>query len=359
MSGDICGTTASGSSLRALVRAARRMASQVDPVEALWTLIGAIQEDLPIDRVGVFEFQRESKLAYRIVGVDAAGRAEFEAPPIDVTLRAGPLSEVALGLLPYYLSDNAPGDYPNNQFDPGVRAVGVLPIRTGGELLGLLAVDTSRTGRSIPENSLQHLFLYAGLAAQSLFAIYQKKERERTEAMRRSIYREVFHAVTNGKVQLCTAEEMASEWPKQESTLPIEREQDVSAVREAARSVALACGVDADRAWDLALCASEGATNALLHGNGGEASVACQNRSARVRITDRGSGIPLEDLPDATLRPGWSRGKMPSMGHGFVLMYKLADHVYLNTGRNGTTVIIEMCVDPVITLPSGWDDLML
>jgi anti-sigma regulatory factor (Ser/Thr protein kinase) len=333
------------------------MAGQVDPVHALWTLIGAIQEDLSIDRAGIFEIDHQEQAALRIVGVDTEGRAEYAAPPISVTERLGPLSDVALGSSPYYLSDDAPRDYPNGRFDPGVRAVAVLPIRTGGELLGLLSVDTCRTGRPIPEASLQHLFLYAGLAAQSLFAIYQKKERERADSMRRGIYREVFHAATDGKIQLCTAEEMANEWPSPEQGLPIEREQDVAAIRDAARKVALEAGVDAERAWDLALCASEGATNALLHGKGGTAAFGGTGTSARVRISDRGKGIPLEDLPDATLRAGWSRGAMPSMGHGFVLMYKLADRVYLSTGPQGTTLIIEMCLEPVVNLPAGWDTL--
>ena len=358
MSGELSGAAGCGSSLQSLVRAARTMAAQSNPVEALWSLIGAIQEDLSIDRAGIFEFRRDDQVAIRIVGVDTAGRAEYTSAPIHVSQRRGPLSEVALGIIPYYLSDDAPRDYPENRFAPGVRAVAVLPIRTGGELLGLLAVDTCRTGRPIPESCLQHLFLYAGLAAQSLFAIYQKKERERTDEMRRGIYREVFQAATNGKIQLCTSEEIESEWPSLEHGLAIEREQDVAAVREGARKVALECGVDPERAWDLALCASEGATNALLHGKGGTAAFAGNGKAARVRISDHGHGIPLEDLPDATLRPGWSRGKMPSMGHGFVLMYKLADRVYLSTGPHGTTIIVEMCLEPVMTIPAGWDALL-
>lgn len=355
MTGESTSAAGTGTSLQALVRATRSMSGQPDPVRALWTLIGAIQEDLAVDRAGIFEINHQQQAAQRIVGVDTQGSAEYAAPPIPLAERRGPLSEVALGLRPYYLSNDAPRDYPRGRFDPGVRAVAVVPIRTGGELLGLLAVDTCRTGRQISSASLRPLFLYAGLAAQSLFALYQIKERERADALRREIYREVFHAATNGKIQLYSADEMAPEWPSLEQGLPIEREQDVAAVRDAARQVALETGVDAERAWDLALCASEGATNALLHGKGGTAAFAGNGQSARVRISDRGKGIPLEDLPDATLRAGWSRGAMPSMGHGFVLMYKLADRVYLSTGPEGTTIIIEMCLEPIDTLPAGWD----
>jgi anti-sigma regulatory factor (Ser/Thr protein kinase) len=285
------------------------------------------------------------------------GDAEFEGPPIRLSVPNHPLGQVGRGEMPYYFTDDAPRDYPHLRFDPGVRHVAVIPISTGGELLGLLGVDNCRTGRALEQSALQPLFLCAGLAAQSLFALYQQRERERVDAMRRAIYCDVFQAATNGKIRLCTPEEIAGEWPHEAAAVPIEREQDVGRVREHVRACGEASGIGSERAWDLALCASEAATNALLHGNGGGATAETRGGAVRVRIADRGHGIPLEDLPDATLRPGWSRGKVPSMGHGFVLMHQLADRVYLSTGAEGTVVILEMCVDPFDTLPAGWDDL--
>jgi anti-sigma regulatory factor (Ser/Thr protein kinase) len=260
--------------------------------------------------------------------------------------------------MPYYLTDDVTRDFPDLRVRPGVRALAVVPIVTGGEMLGMLAVDNCRSGRPVPESILASLFLGAGLAAQSLFAIYQQKERQRVEALRRSIYSEVFQAATNGKIVLCSPTEIAKEWPTLDVAVAIERDQDVAAVRDRVRETAEAAGVTPDRAWDLTLCASEAATNALRHGNGGAAAVEVRDGVVRIRIVDRGGGIPLEDLPDATLRPGWSKGSQPSMGHGFSLMYQLADCLYLNTGPDGTVLILEMHVTPRELHPAAWDGLL-
>ncbi|MGV3720343.1 MAG: GAF domain-containing protein, partial [Actinomycetota bacterium] len=197
--------------LNSLVRAARNMAGQRDPIKALWTLICALCEDLELDRAGIFEYDRDRRVLTRLIGVDLQGRPEYAAPPIDVSTPTGPLGAVATACMPYYLTDDVTRDFPDPQLQPGVRALAVVPIVTGGELLGMLAVDNCRSGRPIPESILHSLFLCAGLAAQSLFAIYQQKERQRVESLRRSIYSEVFHAATNGKITLCSPAEIASE----------------------------------------------------------------------------------------------------------------------------------------------------
>jgi len=344
--------------LKSLVGAAWKMASLRDPLQALWTLICALCEDLELDRAGIFEYDRDRRVVTRLIGVDPNGKPEYAAPPIDVSSPSGPLGVVATGCMPYYLTDDAPRDYPELEFQPGVRALAVVPIITGGELLGLLGIDNCRSGRPIPETILRSLFLCAGLAAQSMFAIYQQKERQRVEALRRAIYSEVFQAATNGKIRLCGPGEIAEEWPTLEQGIQVEREQDVAVVRDLVRSVAESAGVTADRVWDLTLCASEAATNALRHGNGGAAAVDAQNGVVRIRIVDRGRGIPLEELPDATLRAGWSKGSVPSMGHGFSLMYQLADCLYLHTGPEGTVLILEMHVVPPDPTPAGWDGLL-
>ncbi|MFN3649344.1 MAG: ATP-binding protein [Armatimonadota bacterium] len=331
--------------LGAISFAARAMAAHPEPPEALWTLICALREDLPIDRVGVFLFDPVSRLLDRVVGIDRYGEREDAGDTVDVDRNHGPLARVARGELPYVHSEDAPRDYPASRFQEGVRAVMAIPIIASDELLGVISVDNCLTARPLPASLLDPLFLYAGLAALPLFALYQKRERRRTEEARRAMLGDLLASITGGKILLFSTEELDAEWPGLNEAIYISRAEDVKRVREAVHTTARTAGLPEERAADLGLCASEAATNALLHGNGGAASVEAHDGTIRVRIADRGQGIPLEDLPQATLKAGWSRhreeGKR-TLGLGFTLIYKTADRVLLSTGSEGTTVLIEM-----------------
>jgi len=114
--------------------------------------------------------------------------------------------------------------------------------------------------------------------------------------------------------------------------------------------------MNGDRAADFGLCASEAATNALLHGRGGVASVAVRDGVARLRVADSGSGINPQDLPKATLQKGWS--SRASLGLGFTVINETADKVYLHTGPQGTTIIIEMALVPRNELPFQLNPLL-
>lgn len=344
-------------SIHCLVLASRAMAAEPDPRQALWILVRAVQEDLGIDRAGVFAFDRHARTLDRITGVDNGGRIEHEGQCLNVDTLVGPHAEVARRELPFYFTDDAQRDYPDVKFDPRVRAHVILPIITGDELLGTLCVDNCLSGRPISEQVLEPLFMAAALAALPLLAIYQKQERERVGRMRRHIYREVISAATGGKVRLCERDEIAAEWPPLTNPIAIEREADVRVAREAARNVGIAAEMAEERAWDLGLCVSEAATNALVHGGGGSSVAAVRDGKIRVRVQDWGRGIPLERLPDSALRTGFSCGDQPSMGCGFTLMHEMADGVYLYSGSDGTTVIIEMSLSPVESLPGQWDEL--
>ena len=80
--------------------------------------------------------------------------------------------------------------------------------------------------------------------------------------------------------------------------------------------------------------------NAVVHSGGGTGFVFLDERGAvQVRVEDRGSGIPLAELPKATLRRGYSTAG--TMGHGFKMILTTADRVYLLTGPSGTAVVLE------------------
>lgn len=328
--------------MRALVHAARQMSQEPDPASALGTLVATLREDLGIHRVGVFLHEPHAGVFDRVYGIDPHGMPESGSERIPIRDIRTPLMDVAFRRCSYYISDDAPAAYPQVTFLPGVKSLAVIPIIVGEELLGVLCADNHPTGEPFAPEARDPLFLYAGLAALPLFALYQAREKQRAEAVRRHIHRDVLHAVTGGKMQLCEPDEIDREWPSLTDAIPIRQELDVRRVRETVRALSLEAGMAPDRAADLGLCASEAATNALLHGAGGHATVGAREGIVRVRIEDRGSGIHPDDLPRATLLRGWS--KRASMGLGFTVIKETADRVLLSTGAHGTTIIIEMAV---------------
>jgi anti-sigma regulatory factor (Ser/Thr protein kinase) len=339
----------------ALSRLSRELAAEPEPAAALWRLVEAIRADLEIDRIGVYAYDRTSNTLSHVTGVSALGQPEFSISTYELDEEVTPLKRVARREIPYYFTTDVQRDYPHVRLNPAVRSHVILPIIAGDELVGALCADNCLTGREMPETLLEPLFLYAGLAALPLFALYQRKERERVEELRHHIAAEVLFAVTSGRVLLCGPEEIRSEWPAPGQGVTIGREEDIRRVREAVHRRGLTVGMQEQRAADLVLCASEAATNALLHGGGGGAVVEARDGRVRVRVTDHGHGISAEDLPRATLLKGWST--RASMGLGFTIINETADRVFLHTGPEGTTLIVEMAVEPETCLPGEADPL--
>jgi len=60
----------------------------------------------------------------------------------------------------------------------------------------------------------------------------------------------------------------------------------------------------------------------------------------QVRVQDHGPGIDEAILHRATLERGFST-RAAGFGHGFWLMVRTADRVFLLTGPGGTTLLLE------------------
>jgi len=177
---------------------------------------------------------------------------------------------------------------------------------------------------------------------------WQREEIHRAEAQKKQFYRDILCAVTNGKLTLCDREELDQYWAGPCVCQPVQDESDVRRVRQAVSEAGLSVGLPDERVQDLCLCASEAATNALKHAGSGEASLTVTPSAIRVRVEDRGSGIDPFHLPRATLMKGYST--RASLGLGFTLMHELADHLYLTTNGDGTTLILEVVLQPVSEL---------
>ncbi len=351
--------TPSQDPVRGLAGLSRELAAEPHPATALWRLVEHARHTLDLDRVGVYAYDRVTHSLRHVTGVSPEGEPEFAASVWPLDDEPTPLKHVARGELPYYFSNRVRTDYPHYQWRPGVTAHAIVPIRAGNGLVGALCTDNCLRGQPFSETLVEPLFLYAGLAALPLFALYQEQERQRAELLRRHVSREVIQAVTGGKMLLLGESEISEEWTGEDIRVHIAEEADIRRVREAVQCVGERAGLPDARAADLALCASEAATNALLHGGGGTADVAAEQDRVRVRVMDHGRGIDTEDLPRATLQKGWSTRR--SMGLGFTIIHETADRVLLHTGPGGTTVIIEVTLEPVCQaagLLALWEDAL-
>ena len=158
----------------------------------------------------------------------------------------------------------------------------------------------------------------------------------------------MLRAVTEGRLRLCETE---AELPALAAPIgdPVAlTAHTLRALRRAVRQAADLADLPDERWQDLLTSAGEAAMNAVVHAgeNNGEARVLADatRNTVQVWVRDHGPGIPLERLHRATLERGYTTAG--TMGHGFWLMLKTCDRVYLLTGPTGTTVVLEQARRP-------------
>lgn len=119
---------------------------------------------------------------------------------------------------------------------------------------------------------------------------------------------------------------------------------DAAVARSLVLRVALACGLDRRPAAELALVASELATNLVKYAGGGELCVALEADALVVTSLDRGLGPPSED---ELFGDGMSRGRLRTpdqsittgRGTGGGALRRLCDAVEVGPREGGGTVI--------------------
>ncbi len=169
--------------------------------------------------------------------------------------------------------------------------------------------------------------------------IVMELERSRAEARARQVFfRDVLLSVTEGRLHLCdTSADLPAPLPLVAPPFALSRES-LSSVRHEAAAAAHARQFSGDELNTLTTAVGEAAMNAVVHGGGGEAAIRADQSTVQVWISDHGTGISLAQLPRATLELGYST--KDSLGHGFWLMLRSADSVFLLTGSTGTTVVL-------------------
>ncbi len=152
--------------------------------------------------------------------------------------------------------------------------------------------------------------------------------------------RDVLLSVTDKKLRLCQSPaEMPPCHAPAAEPVPV-RSESLRLLRQSALEAAKAQGFAEECCHDLITAVGEAAMNAVVHGGGGEARVCVgPGKTVQVWVEDKGAGITLENLPRATLERGHST--VGSLGHGFWLMLKTADRLWLLTGKTGTTLVLE------------------
>jgi len=115
---------------------------------------------------------------------------------------------------------------------------------------------------------------------------------------------------------------------------------DLPELRATADELARKAGLDDDRAAGFATAVSEVATNSITHAGGtGEITMVEEDETALyAEVTDHGPGMPTEppELPPADA----------TSGRGLWLSRELADSLHIDSGPDGSTVYVDMTVEP-------------
>lgn len=169
-----------------------------------------------------------------------------------------------------------------------------------------------------------------------------------TEYLKQRVFlRDVLASVTGGRLNLCDSRADLPE-PMAERSKPIKLSLTggLRELRREAKIAALAQGFADERWQDLLTAVSEAAMNAVVHAGGGRGFISWGTPgTVQVRVEDRGRGIDVEDLPRAALSKGYTTAG--SLGHGMKMMLESTDRLWLLTGAEGTTVVMEQdCLPP-------------
>ncbi|MBC7805215.1 MAG: ATP-binding protein [Akkermansiaceae bacterium] len=209
-----------------------------------------------------------------------------------------------------------------------------------------LRLNARRVVNHFHEGHSEHIFLAIDdITERSRCEI--ENRRLRADAMdvanqRNLLLKDVFSSATEGRMTLCLSE----------SDLPVFGEQctetielSLSALKNMRGKVREMSGqiqIPEIRVDDFESAVGEAAMNAVIHGGGGIARIYRMRGNApkiQILIKDNGPGISVSDLPRAVLETGFS--SKGTMGQGFRIILRTIDHLYLLTGNEGTTLILE------------------
>ena len=166
-------------------------------------------------------------------------------------------------------------------------------------------------------------------------------ERLELEAKQRRFLREMLSSITEGRLNLCdNVNQLPVPLPRFGPVVHLQK-PTLRDLRQQAQAAAGALHLTGERKADLMIAVGEVAMNAVVHAGRGVGWVGADtNRGVlQIWVTDKGKGIAPDEIHKATLQTGYTTAG--TLGHGFSLLLKTADRVFLLTGPHGTTVVIE------------------
>ena len=252
---------------------------------------------------------------------------------------------------------NSPAVSENNS----LAYVGVPLITDKGHALGTLCVVDS-SPRLWDDDQVQVLSDLAAvvmdeirlrqavcdLARHALVEQEVRHAREAAEAAlrQRAFVRDVLRNVTEGRLRLCDSPmDLPPALAPVGDPIPL-RPATLQTFRQAIRTAAERYNMAAERAADLIAAAGEASMNVVVHAQNGAGRVCVDpvRGTIQVWVEDQGTGIAMNYLHRATLERGYTTAG--SMGQGFWIMLHTCDRVWLLTGGEGTTVVLEQDATP-------------
>lgn len=145
--------------------------------------------------------------------------------------------------------------------------------------------------------------------------------------------------LSEGKINLhVSSEELVNQFGQLLHEGQISKNSDVPKCREIIKSVLEQYAPNVD-SMKVQVAVTEAVTNVLKHAMGGELSIYLTEDHLQFFISDKGSGIPLHEIPKTILVSGYSSKR--SLGQGFKMIGKFSDRVQIHTSSQGTQVLIE------------------